>query len=117
MPHRYAVYGCRGTYTRETYCDVVKFPSKNNVEAKKIRYEIHGFPPCHTTRKHLNKKSYTCKKLFNPNCKQIAIQEGKRLDEPQSIIVHETSESKAKRNKIVKHTRATHETKRVSTTK
>ena len=36
MPHRCAVYGCRGNYTGEPYSDVVKFPSKDNVEAKKI---------------------------------------------------------------------------------
>ena len=37
MPHRSAVYGCCGNYTGEPYSDVVKFPSKDNVEAKKIQ--------------------------------------------------------------------------------
>ena len=86
MPHRCAVYGCRGNYTGEPYCDVVKFPSKDNVEAKKIRDTWISAMPNDPKTLIKRKTIYTCKKHFVPNCKWITVQGGKRPDEPPSIF-------------------------------
>ena len=86
MPHRCAVYGCHGNYTGEPYSDVVKFPSKANVEDKKIRDTWNSAMPNNLKTLIKRKPIYICKKHFDPNCKWIIIR-GKRSDEPQVFLV------------------------------